>query len=153
MMKTEITPEEIVSLLQSEGYRAICEPCEINLTIYSASQGFAWEIFVGVTDESEASDFLIFSHSRSVSPVLFPVGRICNEFNTISPDGVATFSMDDNQDLTEDVMLSLNFSVSLRGGVAEEWLEIAVSRWEMILEIFDKKVRECEEACSKDDPF
>jgi hypothetical protein len=41
----------------------------------------------------------------------------------------------------------------LRGGVAEEWLEIAVSRWEMILEIFDKKVRECEEACSKDDPF
>jgi hypothetical protein len=50
-------------------------------------------------------------------------------------------------------MLSLNFSVSLRGGVAEEWLEIAVSRWEMILEIFDKKVRECEEACSKEDPF
>ena len=111
MMKTEITPEEIVSLLQNEGYRAVCEPCDINLTIHSASQGFAWEIFVGVTDESEASDFLIFSHSRSVSPVLFPVGRICNEFNTISPDGVATFSMDDNQDLTEDVMLSLNFSV------------------------------------------
>ena len=88
-----------------------------------------------------------------MSPVLFPVGRICNEFNTISPDGVATFSMDDNQDLTEEIMISLNFSVSLRGGVTEEWLEIAVSRWEMILEIFDKKVRECEEACSKEDPF
>jgi len=153
MMKTEITPEEIVSLLQNEGYRAVCEPCDINLTIYSASQGFAWEIFVGVTDESEASDFLIFSHSRSVSPVLFPVGRICNEFNTISPDGVATFSMDDNQDLTEEIMISLNFSVSLRGGVTEEWLEIAVSRWEMILEIFDKKVRECEEPAATNESF
>ena len=153
MMKTEITADEIVSLLQNEGYRAMCEPCDINLTIYSASQGFAWEIFVGVTDESEASDFLIFSHSRSVSPVLFPVGRICNEFNTISPDGVATYSMDENQDLTEDVMLSLNFSVSLRGGVAEEWLEIVVSRWEMILEIFDKTVRECKEPAAKDEPF
>ena len=153
MMKTEITPEEIVSLLQSEGYRAICEPCDINLTIYSASQGFAWEIFVGVTDESEASDFLIFSHSRSVSPVLFPVGRICNEFNTISPDGVATFSMDDNQDLTEDVMISLDFSVTLTGGVSDEWLEDSISRWELILGIFDKKVRECEETCSKEDPF
>ena len=153
MMKTEITPEEIVSLLQNEGYRAVCEPCDINLTIYSASQGFAWEIFVGVTDESEASDFLIFSHSRSVSPVLFPVGRICNEFNTISPDGVATYSMDDNQDLTEEIMISLNFSVSLRGGVTEEWLEIAVSRWEMILEIFDKKVRECEEPTAPDESF
>ena len=29
---------------------------------------------------------------------------------------------------------------------------VAVSRWEMILEIFDKKILECEEACSKDQP-
>jgi hypothetical protein len=153
MMKTEITAEEIVSLLHELGYRAMCEPSDINLTIHSASQGFPWEIYVGVTDESKASDFLIFSHSRFVSPVLFPVGRICNEFNTVSPHGTATFVMNDNQDLTEEVMISLDFSVSLTGGVADEWLEDAISRWELILGMFDKKVRECEEPVSKDEPF
>jgi hypothetical protein len=61
--------------------------------------------------------------------------------------------MDDNQDMTQDVMISVDFSISLIGGVADEWLEDSISRWELILEIFDKKVRECEEACSKDDPF
>jgi len=153
MMKTEIAADEIVSLLQNEGYRAVCEPSEINLTVHSASQGLAWEIYVGVTDESEASDFLIFSHSRFVSPVLFPVGRICNEFNTISPHGTATFGMDDNQDMTQDVMISVDFSISLIGGVADEWLEDSISRWELILEIFDKKVRECEEPAATDESF
>jgi hypothetical protein len=153
MMKTEITADEIVSLLQNTGYRAVCVPSDINLTIHSASQGMDWEIYVGVTDESQASNFLIFSHSRFVNPVLFPVGRICNEFNTVSPHGTATFGMDDNQDMTQDVMISVDFSISLIGGVADEWLEDSISRWELILEIFDKKVRECEEACSKDDPF
>jgi len=153
MMKTEITADEIVSLLHSLGYRAMCEPSEINLTVHSASQGLEWEIYVGVTDESEASDFLIFSHSRFVSPVLFPVGRICNEFNTISPDGVATYSTVDNEEIDDDVVLSLNFSVTLTGGVADEWLEDSISMWDYILGTFDKTVRECEEACSKDDPF
>jgi hypothetical protein len=59
--------------------------------------------------------------------------------------------MDDNQDLTEDVMISVDFSISLIGGVTDEWLEDSISRWELILEIFEKKVRECEEACSKDE--
>ena len=153
MMKTEITADEIVSLLQNEGYRAVCEPSDINLTIHSASQGMDWEIYVGVTDESQATNFLIFSHSRFVNPVLFPVGRICNEFNTISPHGTATFGMADNQDMTEDVMISVDFSISLIGGVADEWLEDSISRWELILEIFDKKVRECEEPSAQNDPF
>ena len=153
MMKTEITADEIVSLLQNEGYRAVCEPSDINLTIHSASQGLAWEIYVGVTDTTEASNYLIFSHTRFVNPVLFPVGRICNEFNTVSPHGTATFGMDDNQEMTEDVMISVDFSISLIGGVADEWLEDSISRWELILEIFDKKVRECEEPAAVDEPF
>lgn len=153
MMKTEITADEIVSLLQNTGYRAMCEPSDINLTVHSASQGMDWEIYVGVTDESQATNFLIFSHSRFVNPVLFPVGRICNEFNTISPHGTATFGMADNQDMTEDVMISVDFSISLIGGVADEWLEDSISRWELILEIFDKKVRECEEPTAKDESF
>jgi hypothetical protein len=102
MMKTEITADEIVSLLHNEGYRAVCEPSDINLTIHSASQGLAWEIYVGVTDTTEASNYLIFSHTRFVNPVLFPVGRICNEFNTVSPHGTATFGMDDNELLLID---------------------------------------------------
>jgi hypothetical protein len=120
MMKTEITADEIVSLLHSLGYRASYELNDINLIVSSASQGFDWYIHISVTEESEASDFLIFSHTRLVSPVLFPVGKICNQFNIISPNGVATFRMDDNHDLTEDVMISLDFSVSLTGGVADE---------------------------------
>ena len=153
MMKTEITAEEIVSLLHSLGYRASYELNDINLIVSSASQGFEWYIHISVTEESEASDFLIFSHTRLVSPVLFPVGKICNQFNMISPNGVATFRMDDNHDLTEDVMISLDFSVSLTGGVADEWLEDSISMWDYILGTFDKTVRECEEPTSKNDPF
>ena len=153
MMKTEITADEIVSLLHSLGYRASYELNDINLIISSASQGFEWYIHISVTEESEASDFLIFSHTRLVSPVLFPVGKICNQFNIISPNGVATFRMDDNHDLTEDVMISLDFSVSLTGGVADEWLEDSISMWDYILGTFDKTVRECEEPASTDEPF
>jgi len=123
------------------------------LTVNSASQGFEWEIFVGERNENEAANFLIFTHSRFVSPVQFPVGRICNEFNRTSPHGVATFAMDDNEDLTEEARISVDFSISLIGGVADEWLDDSISRWELILEIFDKKVRECEEPAAKDDPF
>lgn len=123
------------------------------MTVNSASQGFEWEIFVGERNENEAANFLIFTHSRFVSPVQFPVGRICNEFNRTSPHGVATFAMDDNEDLTEEARISVDFSISLIGGVADEWLEDSISRWELILEIFDKKVRECEEPAAKDDPF
>jgi len=153
MMKTEITADEIVSLLHALGYRASYELNDINLIVSSASQGFDWYIHISVTEESEASDFLIFSHTRLVSPVLFPVGKICNQFNIISPNGVATFRMDDNYDLTEDVMISLDFSVSLTGGVADEWLEDSISMWDYILGTFDKTVRECEEPTGKDDPF
>jgi hypothetical protein len=153
MMKTEITADEIVSLLHSLGYRASYELNDINLIVSSASQGFEWYIHISATEESEASDFLIFSHTRLVSPVLFPVGKICNQFNIISPNGVATFRMDDNHDLTEDVLISLDFSVSLTGGVADEWLEDSVSMWDYILGAFDKTVRECEEPIVKDEPF
>ena len=153
MMKTEITADEIVSLLHELGYRASYELNDINLIVSSASQGFEWYIHISVTEESEASDFLIFSHTRLVSPVLFPVGKICNQFNIISPNGVATFRMDDNHDLTEDVMISLDFSVSLTGGVADEWLEDSISMWDYILGTFDKTVRECEEPAAKDEPF
>lgn len=153
MMKTEITADEIVSLLHSLGYRASYELNDINLIVSSASQGFEWYIHISVTEESEASDFLIFSHTRLVSPVLFPVGKICNQFNIISPNGVATFRMDDNHDLTEDVMISLDFSVSLTGGVADEWLEDSISMWDYILGTFDKTVRECEEPTAKNEPF
>jgi hypothetical protein len=153
MMKTEITADEIVSLLHSLGYRASYELNDINLIVSSASQGFEWYIHISVTEESEASDFLIFSHTRLVSPVLFPVGKICNQFNIISPNGVATFRMDDNHDLTEDVMISLDFSVSLTGGVADEWLEDSISMWDYILGTFDKTVRECEEPTATDEPF
>jgi len=153
MMKTEITADEIVSLLHELGYRASYELNDINLIVSSASQGFEWYIHISVTEESEASDFLIFSHTRLVSPVLFPVGKICNQFNIISPNGVATFRMDDNHDLTEDVMISLDFSVSLTGGVADEWLEDSISMWDYILGTFDKTVRECEEPASKDESF
>ncbi len=152
-MKTEITADEIVSLLHALGYRASYELNDINLIVSSASQGFEWYIHISVTEESEASDFLIFSHTRLVSPVLFPVGKICNQFNIISPNGVATFRMDDNHDLTEDVMISLDFSVSLTGGVADEWLEDSISMWDYILGTFDKTVRECEEPASKDESF
>ena len=61
--------------------------------------------------------------------------------------------MDDNHDLTEDVMISLDFSVSLTGGVADEWLEDSISMWDYILGTFDKTVRECEEPTAKDESF
>jgi hypothetical protein len=61
--------------------------------------------------------------------------------------------MDDNEEITEDARVTLDFSISLIGGVADEWLEDSISRWEMILGMFDQKVRECEEPASKDESF
>jgi hypothetical protein len=54
--------------------------------------------------------------------------------------------MDDNEEIAEDARVTLDFSISLIGGVADEWLEDSISRWEMILGMFDQKVRECEES-------
>jgi hypothetical protein len=56
-----------------------------------------------------------------------------------------TYSMVDNEEIDDDVVLSLNFSATLTGGVSDEWLEDAISRWELILGMFDKKVLECKE--------
>jgi hypothetical protein len=50
-------------------------------------------------------------------------------------------------------MISVDFSISLIGGVTDEWLEDSISRWELILEIFEKKVRECEEPSAPDESF
>jgi hypothetical protein len=50
-------------------------------------------------------------------------------------------------------VLSLNFSVTLTGGVSDEWLEDAISRWELILGMFDKKVLECKEPAAPDESF
>jgi hypothetical protein len=61
--------------------------------------------------------------------------------------------MDDREELAEDARITLDFSISLIGGVADEWLEDSISRWEMILGMFDQKVRECEEPAVKDERF
>jgi hypothetical protein len=61
--------------------------------------------------------------------------------------------MVDNEEIDDDVVLSLNFSVTLTGGVSDEWLEDSISRWELILGMFDKKVLECKEPIAKDKPF
>ena len=153
MMKTEINADEIVSLLHDMGYRASYEINDSDVEVASASQGFIWEVTICDSDESQASDFLIFSHLRGVNPVLFPIGRICNEFNSESPHGVATYLLVDDPDLPEKAIIKLEFSVSLRGGVSEDWVSSQITGWDFILGMFDKKVRECEEACSKEDPF
>ena len=61
--------------------------------------------------------------------------------------------MDDREELIEDARITLDFSISLIGGVADEWLEDSISRWEMILGMFDQKVRECQEPAAKDESF
>jgi hypothetical protein len=153
-MKNTFSASEIVSVLQGEGYRALYEHDGIdNAYISSGSQGNFWEINIGDTQDDEQMGNILITYLMSVNPIRFPVGKICNQFNTISPNGVATFRMDDNHDLTEDVMISLDFSVSLTGGVADEWLEDSVSMWDYILGTFDKTVRECEEPTAKNDPF
>ena len=153
MMKTEITADEIVSLLHSLGYRASYELDGSDVEVESASQGFIWQVTICDSNESQASDFLIFSHLRGVNPVLFPIGRICNEFNSESPHGVATYLLVDDPDLDEEAILKLEFSVSLHGGVSDDWVISQITGWDFILGMFDKKVRECKEPAAKDEPF
>jgi hypothetical protein len=61
--------------------------------------------------------------------------------------------MIDTEEIGDDVVLSLNFSVTLTGGVSDEWLEDSISRWELILGMFDKKVLECKEPVANDGLF
>ena len=53
----------------------------------------------------------MFSHIREVNPVLFPVGRICNEFNREAPQGVATYIMIDDENLTHEALITLQASM------------------------------------------
>jgi hypothetical protein len=150
MMKTEITAEEIVLILHDMGYRASCEQEGSDVVVYSASQGFMWQLSICDLNESQASDFLMFSHLRDVNPVLFPVGRICNEFNREAPQGVATYIILDDEDRSYDALINLEIAVSLRGGVSEEWIRSQITGWDFTIGMFDQKVRECEEPASND---
>jgi hypothetical protein len=150
MMKTEITAEEIVSILHDMGYRASCSVFGTDVIVNSASQGFAWQLNVCEINENKASDFLMFSHLRDVNPVLYPIGRICNEFNREAPHGVATYIMIDNEDLAHEALINVEFAVSLHGGVSEDWVKSQIMSWDFTLGMFDNKVRECEEPCADD---
>jgi hypothetical protein len=150
MMKIEITAEEIVSILHDMGYRASCEQEGLDVIVHSASQGFMWQLSICDLNESQASDFLMFSHLRDVNPVLFPVGRICNEFNREAPQGVATYIILEDEDRSYDALINLEIAVSLRGGVSEEWIRSQITGWDFTIGMFDQKVRECEEPSSND---
>jgi hypothetical protein len=153
MMKTEITADEVVSLLHALGYRAMCEIDGTDVVVNSASQGFSWQVTVCDANENQASDFLMFCHLRGVNPVLFPVGRICNEFNRQAPHGVATYILLENDEMPEEAIINLEFAVSLHGGVSDDWVSSQITSWDFTLGMFDQKVRECEEPASTDDPF
>ena len=153
MMKTEITAEEIVSILHDMGYRASCEQEGLDVIVHSASQGFMWQLSICDLNESQASDFLMFSHIREVNPVLFPIGRICNEFNREAPQGVATYIMIDNEDLTHEALINVELAISLHGGVSEDWVRSQITGWDFTLGMFDQKVRECEEPASQEELF
>ena len=137
MMKTEITPIEVVSLLHDMGYRAMYEHQDgMRGVITSASQGHDWTIFLGDVLGDVPTEVLRFNFPIVVNPVAYPVGKICNEYNERYSFGCAYYSLDDYGVLDGKALLNLDFAMSCTGGVSEDWLRDQLEKWDVCLHDF-----------------
>lgn len=155
MMKAMFTATEIISILQDEGYRAKYEVDEDgNSAIKSGSQGLSWEIRVNTPDEDGNFEMLLFTYLELVNHSIFPVGKICNDYNSEYNFGTASYTFSDEYGTADESFIRIDLGASFMGGVTEEWVRTEIGRWEICLANFKKKIEINEEALpDDDDPF
>ena len=151
MMKNTFSASEIVSVLQSEGYRAVYEHDGIdNAYISSGGQGNFWEINIGDTQDDEQMENVVITYLMSVNPVVFPVGKICNDYNRATRFGTASYSFDDDLDFEDSTFIRLDMGFSFDGGVSNDWLINQIRMWDVCVQIFIDTIHENEETVSDD---
>ena len=150
-MKNTFSASEIVAVLQSEGYRAVYEHDGIdNAYISSGGQGNFWEINIGDTQDDEQMENVVITYLMSVNPVVFPVGKICNDYNRATRFGTASYSFDDDLDFEDSTFIRLDMGFSFDGGVSNDWLINQIRMWDVCVQIFIDTIHENEEAISDD---
>ena len=143
MMKTEITADEIVSLLHDMGYRASYEHEDgMRGVITSASQGFEWTIYLGDVLEDIPTEILRFRFTIFLNPFAYPVGKICNQYNWLHSFGSAHYPDGELVDEDGETAMTLGFTVSCTGGVSEDWLQDQILKWDTCLNDFRTTVIE-----------
>jgi len=151
MMKAMFTATEIISILQDEGYRAKYEvDDEGNASINSGSQGLSWEIRINTPDEDGNFEMLLFTYIEMVNHSIFPVGKICNDYNSEYNFGTASYTFSDEFGTTDESFIRLDLGASFMGGVTEEWVRTEIGRWEICLANFKKKIQVNEETLPDD---
>jgi len=150
-MKNTYSANEIIAILQSEGYRAVYEHDGIdNAFISSGSQGNFWEINIGDTKDDEQMDDVLITYLVAVDPVAFPVGKICNEYNRSTRFGTASYEFDDDPEFEDSAFIRLDMVFSFDGGVSDDWLINQIRMWDVCVQMFIDTVHGNEEPMSDD---
>ena len=150
-MKNSFSANEIVAVLQGEGYRALDEHDGIdNAYISSGSQGNFWEINISDLQDDEQMENIVITYLMTVNPVRFPVGKICNDYNRATRFGTASYFFDEDLDFEDGAYIRLDLGISFDGGVSDDWLIQQIKMWEVCVQIFIDTIHENEETVSDD---
>ena len=150
-MKNSFSANEIVAVLQGEGHRALYEHDGIdNAYISSGGQGNFWEINIGDTQDDEQMENIVITYLMSVNPVIFPVGKICNDYNRATRFGTASYSFDEDIDFESSAFIRLDMGFSFDGGVSNDWLINQIRMWDVCVQILIDTIHENEEPVSDD---
>jgi hypothetical protein len=137
-MQSNITPQDLSRMLQSEGYKAkIILDEEGNEEIHSASSGLNWKVRFRTFDSNASglSFNLVFWLPDSQDPIGF-----CNSFNRDFIFGKAWYFNDADDDGERGLFLQQHLDLS--GGVSEEWLTSEIYNWISIVDAFWRRISE-----------
>jgi hypothetical protein len=102
-----------------------------NSVIESGSGGWHWSLKVeDATLDTEISEAR-FMFLIPVNPILYPVGKICNDFNNTCHVGAAQYILADDDDEDRDTLLAIDLEVSFVGGVATDWIVNQLMLWDI----------------------
>jgi hypothetical protein len=121
-----------------------------NAYIESGSQGNFWEINIGDTQDDEQMDNVVITYLMSVNPVIFPIGKICNDYNRATRFGTASYSFNEDTAVEGNVFIRLDMGLSFDGGVSDDWLIHQIRMWDVCVQIFIDTIHENEEKLSDD---
>ena len=137
-MQSNITPQDLSIMLQSEGYKAkIILNEEGNEEVESASSGLNWKVlFRTFAGNASGLNFrLVFWLPDSQDPIGF-----CNSFNRDFIFGKAWYFNETDDDDLRGLVLQQNLDLS--GGVSEEWLTSEINNWISIVDAFWRRISE-----------
>ena len=95
-------------------------------------------------------DNVVITYLMSVNPVIFPIGKICNDYNRATRFGTASYSFNEDTAVEGNVFIRLDMGLSFDGGVSDDWLIHQIRMWDVCVQIFIDTIHENEEKLSDD---